>query len=413
MQKKIKLIDTNILLKYPLILEELDEAAIALGVLKEIDGLKKNDNPETAYEARRAAHYLSNNTKKLKFILKRNKKLSVDDELVKIAKKKNYELVTNDINVTIQCIARGVSYSTYSNNKEDVYTGVQYLILPFDENKYNKDVEDILAYGKAPFKMHENEFLIIKNENSPITLKNGDTDYETICTLQFKNDKLSMVSSKGIKNSYINYIKARNSEQECLMELLNNQDVTILLAAGTFGVGKSFLLINYALQQLEQGKINKIVYVPNNAFNENSREIGALPGDLLEKELIHMGPLVDIVGSMYVEQMVGRGEVEVVPVSVMRGRSFNNSIIIVNEAQNLTEDHIKLLIARCGGDNTRIFFDGDIKQADSHIFRNKNGLKLLSKLKDSPVFGKIFGTVRLKNIERSLTAQAAAYLDEN
>ena len=96
----------------------------------------------------------------------------------------------------------------------------------------------------------------------------------------------------------------------------------------------------------------------------------------------------------------------------MRGRSFANCIIIVNEAQNLTEDHVKLLIARCG-DGTRIFFDGDIKQADSHVFRNKNGLKLLSKLKNSPIFSKIFGTVRLVNIERSLTAQASAYLDDS
>lgn len=124
-----------------------------------------------------------------------------------------------------------------------------------------------------------------------------------------------------------------------------------------------------------------------------------------------MGTLMDIVGPIIVEEMVREEKIEVAPISTMRGRNFTNSIIIVNEAQNLTEDHIKLLIARCG-DGTRIFFDGDIKQADSHVFRNKNGLKLLQKLKDSPIFCKIFGTVKLINIERSLTAQASAYLDD-
>lgn len=121
---------------------------------------------------------------------------------------------------------------------------------------------------------------------------------------------------------------------------------------------------------------------------------------------------MDIVGPIIVEEMVKQEKIEVAPISTMRGRNFTNSIIIVNEAQNLTEDHVKLLIARCG-EGTRIFFDGDIKQADSHIFRNKNGLRLLQKLKDSPIFGKIFGTVKLITIERSLTAQASAYLDDS
>lgn len=133
--------------------------------------------------------------------------------------------------------------------------------------------------------------------------------------------------------------------------------------------------------------------------------------DLFEKESIHMGTLMDMIGPITVQEMVNREKIEIAPISTMRGRSFNNSIIIVNEAQNLTEDHIKLLIARCG-DGTKIIFDGDIKQTDSQIFKNKSGLKLLTNLKDSKIFGKIFGTVKLKTIERSFTAQASAYLDE-
>lgn len=104
-------------------------------------------------------------------------------------------------------------------------------------------------------------------------------------------------------------------------------------------------------------------------------------------------------------------QLEIVPMSFIRGRSFQDSIIIVNEAQNLTEDHVKLLIARCG-EGSRIFFDGDFKQADSAIFRNKNGLKLLLNLRKSPIYSKIFATVKLVTIERSLTAQASSYLDD-
>lgn len=108
--------------------------------------------------------------------------------------------------------------------------------------------------------------------------------------------------------------------------------------------------------------------------------------------------------------MISLDQLEVVPMQFVRGRSFQDAIIVVNEAQNLTEDHIKLLIARCG-EGTRIFFDGDFKQTDSSIFRNKNGLKLLLQLRKSPIYSKIFATVKLVITERSLTAQASSYLD--
>ena len=72
---------------------------------------------------------------------------------------------------------------------------------------------------------------------------------------------------------------------------------------------------------------------------------------------------------------------------------------------------MKLLVARCG-ENTRIFFDGDIKQADANVFRQKSGLKLLTKLRFSDEYSDLFAAVRLEQIERSKTAQAAGYLDE-
>jgi phosphate starvation-inducible PhoH-like protein len=123
-----------------------------------------------------------------------------------------------------------------------------------------------------------------------------------------------------------------------------------------------------------------------------------------------MGPILDIVGEDRARDMILKGEIEIVPISVMRGRSFNKSIVLINEAQNLTTEHIKLLIARCG-EGTRIFFDGDIKQSDSSVFKNKSGLKLLLHLSQSEEYARIFGTIRLNSIERSKTAQASAYLD--
>ena len=152
-------------------------------------------------------------------------------------------------------------------------------------------------------------------------------------------------------------------------------------------------LVNYALQQLnkplDKGGINKIIWVPNNSYSQDSRELGTLPGALLDKEMPFLGSLVDIVGEQGVTKLLQEDRLEIVPISIMRGRNFNNSIVLVNEAQNLTEEHIKLLVGRIA-ENSRIFFDGDIKQADNHIFKNKNGLALLLKLSESQVFSEFY-----------------------
>lgn len=140
-------------------------------------------------------------------------------------------------------------------------------------------------------------------------------------------------------------------------------------------------------------------------------ELGFLPGTDIEKVIPSIGPLIDLVGKDFVNQMIMKEELEIVPLAYIRGRSFKDSIIIVNEAQNLTEDHLKLLIARCG-ENSRIFFDGDIKQADSQLFRNKNGLKLLLNLRKSPIYCYKFATVNLLKTERSATAEACEFLDK-
>lgn len=394
------LLDTNVLLKYPSVLTHFEgEIALSIRVLEEIDGLKKNVNPEIAYEARRASHKILKSLEKIHFDLKVNRKKSVDDSLIELAKKKDYVLITNDLNVIIKCNAQKVKCQSY-DKVETNYTGVQYYQTEFDDSLYNEEVEQILNSGIPPMEMRENEFLIIK-----------DQDEKAVCNLICKNGKVELLNGHAIKSDFVGKITPRNLEQDCLMELLYDNKVSIIAATGEYGTGKSFILTNFALQQLSKGKIDKIVYVPNNSIVENTRELGTLPGDTIDKELVYMGPILDIIGEDRARDMITHGQIEIVPISVMRGRSFNNAIVLINEAQNLTIEHIKLLIARCG-ERTRIFFDGDIKQSDNLIFKNKSGLKLLLHLSKSEEYASIFGTVRLNSIERSQTAQASAYLDQ-
>ena len=408
------IIDSCVLLDYPLIIEDKDkEIVITLDVLKELDGLKKHTNPEIAFKARRAAVYISRNMDKINFHENTFNK-PTDDKLIDAAKELGATLITNDVYLKVKATLANVMTKGYS--QKDSYSGVFYWYPEFTETFANEQLENIYEKGEIPEALvneqfYENQYVIIKNKEIAVEDKNGEIDYEDIGAFVVKDGKLKGVGRQKISNMYIDKIFPKNIEQTCLFHALNNKDNTIIYAGGSYGRGKSFILNNYALQELEQGSINKIVYVPNNAFTENTMDIGALPGGLFEKIEGQIGPLIDLIGIDAVQRLISQEQLEIVPMGFIRGRSFTNSIIIVNESQNLTEDHLKLLIGRCG-DNSRIFFDGDIKQADSQLFRDKNGLKLLLNLRKSPIYSKMFATVKLTKTERSQTAQAASYLDQ-
>lgn len=401
------LISMDLLMNNPSLLKDLGNLVILSKDMNRIYSFvedKYRDNMNRI-KAERAVKAVTEIYKKVFF----SPELTIEDYFKSIDSTQELEeitIVTN--NVVLWSIADyyRVPIKKYKVSDTD-YTGIISYILEFDENGYNYELDTLLQKRDwSQEEIYENEFVIIYSKNP----YNNTNELHSI--YRFNNNKLNPLSltPQQIKNPYFT-IKPRNSEQIALFNLLRDKKISILLATGPFGTGKTFCLKNYALEELENENINKIVYVPNNSFNEDTRDIGALPGELFEKELIHLGSWIDLVGYDRLKRYVDNEQIELVPISIARGRSFDNSIIIVNEAQNLTDKHIKLLIGRCG-ENTRIFFDGDIKQADSDTFRDRSGLRLLTKLRYSKDFAPIFGMVKLNTIERSFTAQASAYLDE-
>lgn len=398
-----KIVDTNVLLDHPDIVKE-ENIVVPMVVLQELDRLK-TVRGDVSQKARVASSMLRKYKESVDFDTNSDLDIeSADDYIVARAKSEGWTVVTEDIIVELKCQAHGVRCESFGDKCE--LNGIYYLYIPDD----NEAISQIYS-GISPMLMHENEYICIKDKEQSFVRANGDVDYTCVDILQYKNGEFKQVIDKVIKNEY-GEIRGLNPEQKCLIHSLFDKDVSIVYAGGTWGVGKSFLIVNYALQQLEKGKINKIVFVPNNSVNENTRDPGILPGDLFQKESAFMGTLMDILHPEIVEEMYfTQHTLEIMPISLARGRNLEKTIIIVNEAQNLTDEHVKLLIARCG-ENTKICFDGDFRQADSHIFRTKSGLKLLLKLKESKKFAPIFSSVNLVHTERSLTAQAATYLDE-
>lgn len=402
----VKVIDTNVLLDYPSFFtrqKDLSTIVIPYGVIHELEKLKDSQNREVAMSARHAATQIEKYRTEINFgdLEFFESTRTVDNEIIEIAKAdiNNSIIITNDLCLSLKANIFGIKTGKFSFN--EIHSGVVEFNGPMEECD---TLYGDLMKGEIPrdLEIYNNEFLVLKAEgveHSVFKIKNGEP-----ITINSKNYK------NFIKNSFCNTVKPKSLEQLFYFDLLSDEDITIISVSGGFGKGKSFISLNYALQEYEK-KGKKIIYIPNNAYTENAMELGFLPGDIISKLIGQAGPLVDIVGIDHINRLISEESLEIVPISSVRGRSFNNSTILINEAQNITEEHMKLLLGRCG-EGSKIIFDGDIKQADSQLFRNRSGLKLLNQLSKSNEYSKIFGKIQLKQGERSFTATAAEYLDE-
>lgn len=274
----------------------------------------------------------------------------------------------------------------------DEYLGFKEVQLSGD------DVETILH--DAPdniFGCANNEYIAVKDE------------YENVIGV-FKcvNDKLRKVYYKTINTRFLGKIKPRNIQQQMAIDMLYDSDTTVKIITGKFGTGKDFLMCAAAVDLLEHGKFEKIVYVRNNIEVKDSKPIGFLPGSYNEKLLPFAMPLADNLGGVDgLSLMIGHGNLEIVHLGFIRGRDIKNSIIICSEAENMTKEHIQLLLGRVG-EGSSLWINGDFKQCDAKVFEQNSGLMTaVNKLKGHPRFG----YVKLLKTERSETAAMADLLD--
>ena len=205
-------------------------------------------------------------------------------------------------------------------------------------------------------------------------------------------------------------IKPRNIEQELAFHMLKDETSRIKVLTGRYGSGKSMSMIAEAVSLLEKGKVEKIVYVRNNINVKNTVELGALPGEANQKLWPYLMVLADHLGGEFIlEKYIQEGRIEPVHLGFLRGRDLRNSLIYCTEAQNLSIDHIKLLIGRIG-EGSQLWLDGDFSaQVDRDAFAGeKNGLqRAIERLKGE----ELFAYVHLNKSERSAAAALADKLD--
>ena len=274
------------------------------------------------------------------------------------------------------------------------YSGFREVVLSDNElAAFYQDRSAEVAFGD----WLTNEYLVIKNESN-----------EVVDQFRWDGTAFVHVPFKTINSRFMGKVKPRNIQQQLAVDMLYNQDITVKILVGRFGTGKDYLMSSAAIDLLEKGKHEKIVWVRNNIEVKNSKPIGHLPGDYKEKLLPFAMPLADHLGGVdSLEIMIGQGKIEIVHLGFIRGRDIKNSIIMCSEAENMTKEHAQLLLGRVG-EGSSLWLNGDYKQVDASVFRENNGLMVaVDKLKGHPRFG----FVKLLKTERSETAAMADLLD--
>lgn len=321
---------------------------------------------------------------------------------------KDLVVITKDINFRVKCDSLGIKSEDYYKDKvverqDEMYKG--YVDIHCEDQR----IIDELYTSSASIalieeleeslgrKFHENEFFCVKCNSSSYM---GIFQTGTI---------RKVLQDKDLKDGNLN-INARNREQLFALNVLNNDDIPLVSITGLAGSGKTFITLMSAISGLNRGKYERIIITRN--IQPVGKDIGFLPGDLNDKMLPWISPIIDNFRHAfkdkdltYFEMMRSKGTIEIAPLSFMRGRTFNDTFLIMDEAQNASIHEIKTVITRMG-ENSKIVLLGDVDQIDTpYIDSLSNGLTIVAeKFKDE----KVAAHIQLKRGERSYLSSVAA-----
>lgn len=156
---------------------------------------------------------------------------------------------------------------------------------------------------------------------------------------------------------------------------LNSKNTPVVISTGPAGTGKTMLACKFSMEQITKSKFDKLVITrPNVAVDE---DLGYLPGDINGKMYPWVIPIYDQIvkfsSQNTLDNYLFKNKIEVVPLGFLRGRTFDNSIIIADEMQNSTQTQMKTLLTRLGT-NSKLIINGDLNQCDLKI-DTTNGLE--------------------------------------
>ena len=397
--------DTNVLLNSKFNLDDYSRIYISIVSIEELDKLKRDER--ISYQARQAIKNIKSadnveiiikndiNTANILFLEHSNDNAILNMAYDVFIDDNEVLFLTDDYNLFVKA-DKGLKlpckmFEFDDGNSDEIYTGYKEVTL---------SMEELAEHYQNPINRWDllnNEYLIIRDENGNVVDKQKWNDNKGFSTLSYKQ----------IDNMYTGKIKPRNIQQELAFDLFQNKNITIKVVFGRHGSGKDLIMSAHALNMVQRGLYDRIIFVRNNYIVKNSKEIGYLPGSNEDKLLPWAMPLADHLGGVDgLKMLIGQGKIELQHFGFIRGRDIKNSIVYVSEAENMTKEHLQLLISRLAEGST-LWLNGDFKQVDADIFERNSGLKqIINCLKGN----ELFGCVELNITERSKTAQLADLL---
>lgn len=159
-------------------------------------------------------------------------------------------------------------------------------------------------------------------------------------------------------------LEAKTEEQKTVLKEIYQNDITFI--SGIAGVGKTHLSTVYGLIQLQQGKYERLIFI-RPCVEAYGEKIGYLPGDVEEKIAPYMMPIFDILSSVItinqVNKMIDNKQILTLSLAFLRGITFDNSFVILDEGQNSTINQMRLFLTRIGN-NSKLVITGDLTQSD-------------------------------------------------
>jgi phosphate starvation-inducible protein PhoH and related proteins len=196
----------------------------------------------------------------------------------------------------------------------------------------------------------------VDSERVHIALQELDMDSSTAQDSTDSADELKVRTSRGA-------VRARGANQTEYLNNVRHHDLTF--GIGPAGTGKTYLAVACAVEALQSEKVRRIVLV--RPAVEAGERLGFLPGDLSQKVDPYLRPMYDalyeMMGFERVAKLIERNVIEVAPLAFMRGRSLNDSFVILDEAQNTTNEQMKMFLTRIGF-GSKAVVTGDITQVD-------------------------------------------------
>jgi PhoH-like ATPase len=287
------------------------------------------------------------------------------------------KVVTKDINLRVKCDALGLIAEDYYRDHirsvkegQQMFSGQEFIeVSDHDIDLFHSAKE--LTVSKWMPDLLPNQFVHAVS----------DIDPKKSFIAIHKSGKLLPVGHR------CSGIHARSKEQKFALHALTDPDIPLVSLSGLAGSGKTFLTLAAAMHGFNEKTYKRIVIT--RSIEPVGKELGFLPGDINEKMAPWLSPIVDNFrqaygDATYFEIMRQKGDIDIAPLSFIRGRTFADAFIIVDEAQNTTLHELKTIITRTGK-GSKIVLLGDIDQIDTpYIDSYSNGLTIaVEKLKTS------------------------------